>query len=165
MDTELLNGIEKASADLITLLSSLSDEQLNKVPFKGSWTAGQVGDHVFKFYGIGDVINGTVKDTDRDPGEKIPMLKETFLNFEIKMKSPDFILPVETFIHTEDLIKSIKEKVEQVKGMIQTLDLTKTCLDFTVPGETAFTGLEWLYFILFHTQRHLHQLKNIIKYL
>lgn len=165
MDTDLLNGIDRASTDLINIIDSLSDEQLNKIPFEGSWTAGQLGDHVYKFYSVGQVLNGTAKDTERDPREKIPMLKETFLNFELKMKSPDFIVPVETFINGEDLVNSLKQKAEEVKNLVQTKDLTKTFVDFSVPGEVPFTGFEWLYFILFHTQRHLDQLKNIVKYL
>lgn len=44
---------------------------------------------------------------------------------------------------------------------VTTLDLTKTCLAFELPVFGYLTRLEAIYFVIYHTQRHLHQLKNI----
>ena len=44
---------------------------------------------------------------------------------------------------------------------IRLLDLSATCLDFEMPGIGALTRLEWLWFYVWHTQRHLRQVKNI----
>jgi hypothetical protein len=35
------------------------------------------------------------------------------------------------------------------------------CMEFDFPGFGHLTRYEWLKFIVFHTQRHIHQLKQI----
>ncbi len=40
------------------MLEAFSTEQLNKIPFPNSWTAGQVGDHLLKSYGSWEIFKG-----------------------------------------------------------------------------------------------------------
>ncbi len=77
------------------------------------------------------------------------------------MKSPDFVVPPDIYYKKEDLLRSFEDINERINQALQTLDLTKTCLAFELPVYGFLTRLESLYFILYHTQRHLHQLKNI----
>ena len=44
---------------------------------------------------------------------------------------------------------------------IKTLNLSETCTAFELPGFGEFTRAEWIYFAMYHTQRHTHQLKKI----
>jgi hypothetical protein len=46
---------------------------------------------------------------------------------------------------------------------MQELDLSKTCQGFQLPGSAAFTRAEWIWFAIYHTQRHTRQLKNILE--
>ncbi len=45
---ELQKTLNCVTDELIQIVSSLDDEQLNQVPFTGSWTAGQVVEHVIR---------------------------------------------------------------------------------------------------------------------
>jgi hypothetical protein len=77
------------------------------------------------------------------------------------MKSPDFVVPPDTSYNKEELLHSLEDIKAKIKQAIETLDLTKTCLAFELPVYGFLTRLEAVYFILYHTQRHIHQLKNI----
>ena len=44
----LAEEIQQSADEFIATLSRFSNEQLNTVPFAGSWTAGQVADHIRK---------------------------------------------------------------------------------------------------------------------
>ena len=47
MDAEnLALEIEQSVDNFIDTLSKFNDEQVNTIPFAGSWTAGQVADHL-----------------------------------------------------------------------------------------------------------------------
>jgi hypothetical protein len=163
MQQKVYDDFIKTTNKLIQLISSLSQDKLNQVPFEGSWTAGQVGDHLRRSYGIAEILNGKTITTERPVNEKIKGIKELFLNFDIKMDSPEFIIPSNDVIDKERLIKGLKNKIEQVKTVINNNDdLTRTCLDFELPGSGALTQIEWIQFMTIHTQRHIHQLKNII---
>jgi hypothetical protein len=61
------------------------------------------------------------------------------------------------------LVQSAGETIDASVRAVQTLDLTSTCLGFELPGFGKFTRLEWGNFILYHTQRHMHQMKNILR--
>lgn len=163
MNTELLNRFDAATGKLMGQLASLSEDQLNKIPFTGSWTAGQLGNHLYKSYNIKGVLNGKVEETHRDPVAKLAEIEKTFKDFTIKMKSPEMVLPTTKHIEKERLLSSLKERIEQQREAIKTMDLSKTCLDAEIPGGGPFTRQEWLGFNTIHTERHNHQLKHIIE--
>jgi len=163
MDTQKLSKqVEETGAAVIDELNLFSEEQLNLVPFAGSWTGGQVGEHLLKSAGVVQVVFGrTAPTTDRAPDEKVPMLR-IFLDFSIKMKSPDFILPSEGFHARQPLIDGLQKDWQRLGEAVDTLDLSETCLDFEMPGVGQLTRLEWVSFYVYHSKRHLHQLRNIL---
>ncbi|WP_257669909.1 DinB family protein [Parapedobacter tibetensis] len=160
---EIITSFHSATQELLRLLSSLDDQKLNEQPFEGSWTAAQVGEHLLKSYSVAETLNGTTKPTERAPDEKLGALREMFLNFGIKMKSPDFILPRNGFIAKKALLDGLQQRLEQLHQVINRKAMVETCLDFELPGSGALTRLEWIGFVAVHTQRHNHQLKKIIE--
>jgi hypothetical protein len=161
---ELLEAFCKTTGELLQLLSPLSEEKLNKVPFEGSWTAGQLGHHLLRSYGLAEVLNGRTAATSRPVDEKIKPVREVFLNFDIKMKNPDFIAPSSGWIDRERLLRGLEDKIKLISDFVESdPDLSLTCLDFEFPNAGTFTRSEWIQFVTVHTQRHVHQLKNILK--
>jgi len=166
--TDLKHKIQTEFEDtvqqVLNTLRSFSQHDLNKVPFEGSWTAGQIGEHLFKsISGIVSVLNGKVTDTDRNPEEKEQWLKDMFLNYDLKFKSAETLLPSDEPKDKEAIINQLKTPIAGMKEAIANKNLTKTCLDLVVPGAAEFTRAEWCYLVNYHSQRHVHQLKNIKK--
>jgi len=81
-------------------------------------------------------------------------LRKQFLNFDIKMQSPDFIIPSDGPHNKEEVINKLQGIWEDIAEAAATLDLTKTCMDFELPGAGHLTRLEWLNFMVVHTKRH-----------
>ncbi|KAB7530279.1 DinB family protein [Flagellimonas olearia] len=163
MEKVILRDYDTVTAKLMELFSSLTNEQINRRPFKTGWTAGQVGDHLDRSYDISHVLMGQVEDTHRPPDQKLPEIRALFLNFDIKMDSPKAIVPTNDPIDKSRLLGSLKEKIQWVNEHGKRMDLSKTCLDFAIPEYGPFTRLEWIGFNTVHTQRHIHQLEQIIK--
>lgn len=162
--TGLKAQVRETGTAIIEELEQFSEQQLNTIPFEGSWTAGQVGEHLLKSGGAVEVVFGRAIATERAPDEKIPMLS-IFLDLSIKMQSPDFILPSDGFHPKQQLIDGMQECWAGVRKAVDTLDLAETCLDFEMPMIGVLTRFEWISFYVFHTQRHLHQLKKILSHL
>jgi hypothetical protein len=94
MAIEISATLASTRQELLQTISGFTPKQFNTVPFKNSWTAGQVAEHIVKFSSGGAaILNEPGKDTQRDPAEKIGPLRDLFLNFDIKMTAPDFIRP------------------------------------------------------------------------
>ncbi|HYF01933.1 MAG TPA: DinB family protein [Patescibacteria group bacterium] len=160
---EVLAEIVKTQDRLIQAISAFKNEQVNLVPFEGSWTAAQVADHLLKSSGLVEILRGNVEETHRSPDEKIATLKAIFLDFTRTMESPEFIIPTDKPLEKEFLLQSFKTRFSTIINAAETLDLSPTCLDFELPGIGKFTRLEWLYFFAYHFQRHTHQLENIFR--
>jgi len=163
MVTEIRVEFGKTSDELIQMISSTSDEQFNEIPFDGSWSVAQVGEHLLKSYGIVKVLNGQGAETKRLPGKEIVQVKKIFLDFDAKYKSAEALLPTDEPIEKEELLRGLQKRISQINEVIQTKDLTETCIDRPFKGIGDLTRMEWLHVILFHTQRHIHQIENILK--
>ncbi|SEW42984.1 DinB superfamily protein [Chitinophaga sp. YR573] len=154
--------LHNTAAALIKILSSFNEEEMNMVPFEGSWTAGQVGEHIYKSVsGVSQVLQGAVAPTERNPGEKIKSIEDLFLNFNEKFKSPEFIIPSDHPHDKKLLLKCLTLTLDEVGENLKKQDQSVTCLEFAMPGFGELTRMEWNHFIIVHTQRHIHQLKNI----
>ena len=98
MKNEITDDLTITFNELLSLLSNLNQKQLNTVPFEGSWTAAQLGDHVYKSCGAIETLNGKLSKTERPIDAKTKEIAELFLNYDIKMKSPAEIEPETTEI-------------------------------------------------------------------
>ena len=89
MEKNILEEFDHTTTELLETINLFSKEQFNKIPFEGSWTAGQVCEHLFKAEsGLPVVLKSTGQKTTRDPGEKIPVIESIFLDFSKKNAVP-----------------------------------------------------------------------------
>jgi hypothetical protein len=160
---DLLNAVAPVLEELQQTLASFSGEALNKIPFTGSWTAGQVIDHLLKSYGVVETLNGKVAGTQRDPLAHDEGIRNIFLDFSTKLEAPDFIIPDEKIFSKQQQMDDLKKRSQEIIHSAETLDLSLTCLDFELPTIGHLTRAEWLYFVSYHTRRHIRQLKNIAR--
>jgi uncharacterized damage-inducible protein DinB len=156
---EMLQEFETATAEYINVASSFSQEQFNAVPYEGCWSAAQVTDHLFKSdNGILKALYGPTQTTERAPDENVPGIKKTFLDFTTKLSSPDFIIPDNVSHDKDSLISAFKSVRELLGKAIKTLDLSALC---SMPVLGELTRLELIAFVIYHTQRHTHQVTKI----
>jgi len=159
--TELFASLDATWKKFGDLFSSADPNLINKIPFEGSWTIGQVVRHVTKS-NSGMVkalqMQGTIAARDLLQAE--PKLKQIFLDFNAKYNSPEFIIPEIKEYQKEDLLRALESTIQQLKEQREKQDLSEL-LSLDILGE--LTKFELLYFVLYHTQRHIHQLENILK--
>lgn len=162
MKTTLQNNIVETFKNLSEIHSKFSETQLNTVPYEGSWTAGQTTQHIIKACsGYAALFLGKTEKTNRKPDLYIKDLEALFLNYDIKMESPDFLKPEITDYNKNEQTVELLNKESDLLTLAEIHDLTLTCLDFQLPGYQNFTILEWISFALIHAQRHTKQLNDI----
>jgi hypothetical protein len=160
----LLAAITDEGTELMGLLSPLREEQINTIPFKDSWTAAQLATHVTKSNkAIAQAMEMEGAPAVRDPAEKVQGLKDTFLNFNHKMKSPAFIVPEEGQYKKEKMMAALAKSNEALKENAGKANLVEMINLPAAFGE--ITKLELLHFVWYHTKRHNHQLKNILQHI
>ncbi|AWH85024.1 hypothetical protein HYN59_07745 [Flavobacterium album] len=162
MHNEIISQLEAALGNTITLLESFTEIELNTVPFEGRWTAGQVGRHIFKVInGMDQLLYTPTERVDRDPEERAAGIRDLFLDFSTKMKSPDFIIPEDKQYDKQELIKSLQEANAKMTKAAKNSDLTQLA---PLPEGNPLVGnskLEIVHFVTYHTIRHNHQIEKI----
>lgn len=166
MKTDVQKDIVETFKKLNDILSKFSENELNQVPFQGSWTPGQVVQHIIlACSGFPELFAGNTEKTTRKPDEKIKDIEGLFLNFNIKMDAPVFLKPEKKEYNKNALNIELLRLESELLDCADKYDLTLTCLDFQVPGFDKFTMYEWIDFALVHTQRHTHQLNSIFQHI
>jgi hypothetical protein len=160
----IIHLTKDSTADLLETLNSFSPEELNTVPFEGSWTGGQVADHLLKSRsGMTGLLQHNTSPTERAPDEKVQPLKDMFLNFDTKFQAPDELVPSGPGHNKDELYQAIKQNGDELNKVIAGMDLDQTCKAAPFPGMGELTRQEWLSFTAFHTHRHTRQMNNILK--
>jgi len=148
--------------ELNQALSLFKESEIDIVPFEGSWTGGQVAEHITKsLQGLPAIINGHTAIAGRTPDEKCEAIRSLFLDFEAKFNSPESVLPTALHHDKNEMLKTFTAFKEQILAATNTLNLSMLFTDFEFPVFGHLTILEWFTFYAVHTQRHIRQLRNI----
>jgi hypothetical protein len=157
--------VDSIAKKLLQTITSIKQQDINQVPFEGSWTAGQVCEHVnLSVSGIINTLKAPAEVTERIPDQHAQELRDMFLNFDLKFTAAPTLMPEGMAHDKKKLANTLAGTFESLVGIIQTEDLTGTFAGFKFPGMGPLTRLEWVYLTIYHTQRHIHQIKNIMKY-
>ena len=160
MVTEIVNDLQDVSAELFQLLAACNQEQINAVPFENSWTPAQVAEHVTKSNkAITEALGMAGKATERNPVEGVQKLKAMFLDFTVKLQSPEFILPTQDYYQQEILMAELEKLSQNLIELASKVNLSE---EVNVHPFGEITKIELLYFVLYHTKRHIHQVKDIL---
>lgn len=156
---EIFTATGDAISQLNDLMLSVDENKINSIPYEGSWTAPQLLTHVTKsINGMAKAMLMDAKPADRDPGGRVEELKKIFLDFSTKMKSPEFIVPEEGTYERQPTIDKLNESFNRYLENANSASLNDLIEGLPLG---PITKLEMIHFVLYHTQRHLHQMKKI----
>lgn len=157
---DMFKLLNEPLAELVNLIAVQTESALKLIPGPEMWTAAQIADHITKStFSIAKALEMKSEVTNRDPAQRVPELKKMFLDFTVKYKSPEFILPTQPTYEKALLITKLNTAFEQLQQRSNRVNLTEM---ISHPAFGDVTKLELLYFVLFHTQRHLQQIKNTL---
>jgi len=157
--TLLRNALSKSFDEFIATLSLFSDDEINRIPFAGSWTPAQVASHIILATdGVPDVDTSF---NDRPFDAFLPMIRPWWEDLSQKFTAPEPLRPDGKLRSLNMLLDELNRVREKDLTIIDTEDLTAVCMDFELPTIGYLTRYEWLWFIEMHLNRHTFQLKNI----
>lgn len=157
---ELYSEIDKTVTELLNLVFYLDDDKINTVPYEGSWTAAQLLRHVAKStIAMAKAMDTSQKDPGRAIDARAAEFKKIFLDTDNRFNAPEFIIPEDGPYAKDHSMQELKNAFAKLKE-----HANKTELNSLVEGMiiSPVTKLEILYFSLYHTQRHLRQMKRIV---
>jgi hypothetical protein len=164
LSTVVAAQVEAVKDKLLQTIKAVKQDEINLVPFAGSWTAGQVGEHInLSVSGMIDILSAPAQATVREPDQYVKGIKDMFLNFGLKFQAAQAIMPTAKHHDKETLISTLNNTFQKFIYIILSEDLTGTFPGTQFPGMGPLTRLEWVYLTIYHTQRHIHQVKDMRK--
>ncbi|QNA46099.1 DinB family protein [Lacibacter sediminis] len=155
----LINNIEQVSDTLVQLLQSVDERWFNQKPETDKWSIAQVADHIrLSNNSVAKALALKGKPVDRNPSERVAELRKMFLDFQTKYHSPDFIVPTRDIYEPELLLKDLQVSIQLIRERMYEDDLDEL---INHPAFGDISKFEILHFVLYHTQRHLRQIKDI----
>ncbi len=156
----LINNIELVSDTLVQLLQSVNERHFNQKPGADKWSIAQVVDHIrLSNNSVAKALALKGKPLDRNPGERISELKSVFLDFQTKLQAPDFIVPSKDIYDPNLLLKDLQASIQLIRERMYEDNLDEL---INHPAFGDISKFEILHFVLYHTQRHLRQIKEIV---
>jgi len=145
-------------------LTDVTEDLYKRHPEEGKWSIQQILEHLsVTEKGVLFMGQGQTTETDRDPSIIIHKVRDFLGDHTNKRPAPAPVIPpgedksmAEFLSIIEDTRAAFIEQAKE-KGWHEILDA------FPHPLTGAMTRLEWMYFHIYHTERHLHQIKQIIQ--
>ena len=159
---QLLSAFKTGTETFRATLASFDERDINTVTSYGKWSAAQVARHVhLSDRGMIQILNGKLSACERDPTQHIQHIKADFLDFTNKNESPAFVRPADKIYNKAMLVEDFLRTREALETTLRNGSLHLICDDFPFPGPDGMSGVELLSFIVYHTERHHHQLAMI----
>jgi len=158
----LLSELDNNTNALIELLLNADATSFDRQPSPESWSAAQVAEHIYvldRF--IYSILTGATEACTRLADEKVVLIQSVMNNRTRTLNAPDPLIPLGKVKDQQVIITKIITARKDIHRFIPLADLTPICLGFTHKGFGPMTRLEWILFLMAHTQRHFQQLKNI----
>ena len=160
---EITKELHKCRKELLETIMTFDNASFNKVPFEGSWTAGQVTEHLLKSSaGVSGILIGPTEMAQRAADEKEPALRAIFLDFSKKAKAGAAILPGDGPHDRDQLYAAFMTVFDQLEPLGKTQDLAEICTAFSFPTLGDLSRFEWFAFVTYHAHRHTHQMRDIL---
>lgn len=159
----LLSALDQNTDALISQILRFESALFDKQPADGSWSAAQLTEHIYVLDRlIYNILTGETEASARAADEKVSIIQSVMNNRTRTISAPDPIVPLGKVKDQQILITKIIAARKEIHALIQTADLSPVCLGFIHKGFGPMTRLEWIEFLMIHSERHFHQYQRIL---
>ncbi len=159
---QIARDINRSAERLIEAITNFPEDKFNLKPSADSWSAGEVAEHLIIIgRGQSRILAKPARPiTGRDPLGKLDEMRGRMSDFTDKVVAMDPVLPTGNPITKTDAIQQIKDNTKAILDGVATEDLTMmTPITNRLFGE--LTRAEWIYFAIYHCERHIQQMERI----
>lgn len=160
---QVKNDFVESSENLLNILSPVPDKNFNKKPGEDGWTVGMAAEHLIKVEsGTLKLFSGPVGPAERDPEEKILTIKGRLLDYNTAMTAYGPIVPNDKIKDKTKALVKMQDIRQKLTGLIEIQNLEELITGFEHPLFGFLTRIEWIYFNIYHSKRHVRQIENIL---
>lgn len=146
---------------VVRTISGFDSLLLNTKPNPETWSLAQCLVHLIKIdQYIMSGLSGTLRPRDTDAG-KILYIKKVVLTRTAKVKAPPPINPEERIFDVEKQLARFQQQRSGLIELAEKLRWQHECEDIQHFLFGKLTTAEWVYFSIYHAERHIFQMHEI----
>lgn len=146
---------------LSEMILSFNPAVFNQKRSENNWSAAQIAEHLLRVdLSTFRALKAETVPTNRPPDQKNALIKDA-MQSDTKRVAPDMVMPSGKHHEPKAIAQRIKDQREGIKNMISDLDLTEACKVYKHPALGTLTRLEWVYFNIYHADRHMRQMQQL----
>ena len=155
----ILADLDTCTQSFLDALRQFDKNNFIQKPSVDLWSPSEVAEHLLLLeITANKAIMGATIPTNRAPDEKVPLIKWA-MEDGTKRVAPESVLPSNGITDPEIAIEKITQQRTSLREGVSRLDLSEACTSFKHPALGTLTRWEWIYFTIYHMQRHLQQIK------
>jgi hypothetical protein len=159
---QIISDLHKNTDNLLQLLLGFEADKFLMKPGEKEWSAAEVAEHLLLIErNVSKALAGKALPTERPYDQKLTVLATFLSDLEGKINAPEVVKPVAVSHNRQEMIEELKKLRQGHADLVPGMDLSETCMDFKHPMLGTLTRYEWIYFDIYHADRHLHQLRRI----
>jgi len=158
--TEIIPELNAATTRLLREIGRFSSHSFNTSLPGSEWNAGQIAEHILLTdIFIFRVLQGDVEFAGRLPNEKVKLIKDMFKAPAGKMEDEDIAIPSDSLKDPVTILQKISRERHDIIQYLNTVEEDSLCAGYSHPELGTLTVTEWIWFIVYHTEQHVGQLK------
>jgi len=157
--------LENGTQRLLDLINSVPKRVFQQETSPEKWSIAKVCQHLINTdNNITRILTEPTSPTvDRNPEAKLEKIKDSLLNEKKKMKATGVLVPKKIMKDKHHAIHGIMKPRDQMLLIIHRNDLSRTCPGYSHPQFGIMTAIEWVYFCIYHSDRHIKQIERLLQ--
>lgn len=164
---DLQEKIQTNTLGLYSALNGLNQAQLDFKPSEKVWSILECVEHIFLIAEAVLKVISTPGPTEKTENAKTELFGEQKLNKLLitnrafKVPAPDFVCPKGELTDGAGAIRNINDITNKIIDHINISEIEKETQTIKHPILGAMTKMDWLYFMVSHTNRHILQIEEL----
>lgn len=159
MELDVEKDFQENTKSIIDFVKNLDAQKLTKKPSAKEWSVMECVEHLIVIEKLAKKVLDLESSEPRRPYfSKIEMMKNGLLNFNEKYETTEIFFPTGLYSDTN---KALEDFENQRKEISKKGDIKLLYIGIEHPFFGKLTKLEWVYFCIFHAQRHFEQMKRV----
>lgn len=148
----------------LDILDTVHPDKLHQKNEQTTWSIMDCAEHMLiSEQSVTGALKGAAEPVkDRAPNSKVPDISRSFMDFDKRLRvtgEPDTLKG--GYKSTADFSKAFRQNREIIKDTLRKEPVDWLCKDMEHPVFGFMTRIEWVYYLIYHTERHLQQINRI----
>jgi hypothetical protein len=161
---KLCTDLDNNTRLFLDILDTVPGDKLHRTNEQTAWSVMDCAEHMLIYeQQVTQALQGPAEPvTDRAPNSKVADISHSFMDFDRRLRvmgEPDTLLG--GFTNVADFSRTFRQNRETVKAILQKEAIDWLCKDLEHPVFGFMTRMEWVYYLIYHTERHLQQINRI----